>query len=475
MNIADVLSRLSTLQPKPFDETEELLVHEIATTAVNAIALKWEDIKRASRDDEQINDIFDALETGCSDDLPLVFKSTFKELCRVDDVLLRGDRIVIPEILQGRVVQLAHEGHPGIRIMKAHLRTHVWWPKMDSQVEKFVKACRGCILVSAPNPPEPMVRKVFPTQPWQQIAIDFLGPLPEGENLLVIVDYYSRYLEVVEMNSITTESTIRELLIVFARYGVPETVRADNGPQFSSDEFRAFCTEYGIKLVNTIPYWPQMNGEVERQNRLILKRLRIAQELGKDWRAELCKYLMVYHAAAHSTTGKAPMELMFGRKMRTKLPVVPSTATDYEEVKDRDTVAKEKGKQYADKRRHATPSSIGIGDQVLAKRPKKDNKLNSDYSPEVFDVLRKDGTDVTIRSTSSGKQFRRSAAHLKVIPRNGNDATDSSLDDQDRNRTVSGSEVIENVEPAQSVNVSTESRSKRMRTEPSRLKDYFAY
>ncbi|XP_058828550.1 uncharacterized protein K02A2.6-like [Topomyia yanbarensis] len=95
---------------KPFDETEELLVHEIVTTAVNAIALKWEDIKRASRDDEQINDIFDALETGCSDDLPLVFKSTFKELCRVDDVLLRGDRIVIPEILQGRVVQLAHEG-----------------------------------------------------------------------------------------------------------------------------------------------------------------------------------------------------------------------------------------------------------------------------------------------------------------------------------------------------------------------------
>lgn len=184
LNIADVLSRLSTLQPKPFDETEELLVHEIATTAATAVALKWEDFRDASRGDKQIKEIFDALETGFSDDLPLVYRSAFNEFCRIDDVLIRGDRIVVPEKLRDRVVQKAHEGHPGIRIMKGHLRTHAWWPKMDHQVEQFVKACRGCILVSAPNPPEPMFRKELPTQPWQQIAIDFLGPLPEGDNWL---------------------------------------------------------------------------------------------------------------------------------------------------------------------------------------------------------------------------------------------------------------------------------------------------
>lgn len=475
LNIADVLSRLSTLQPKPFDETEELMVHEIAMTTATAVALKWEDFKTASREDKQIKHIFDALETGCSEELPLVYKSTFNELCRIDDVLLRSDRIVVPEKLREQVVQIAHEGHPGIRIMKAHLRTHVWWPKMDYQVEKCVKACRGCILVSAPNPPEPMTRKELPTQPWQQIAIDFLGPLPEGENLLVIIDYYSRYLEVIEMDNITTASTIRELLIVFARYGVPETLRADNGPQFSSDEFRVFCKEYGIILISTIPYWPQMNGEVERQNRSILKRLRIAQETGKDWRAELRKYLMMYHAAAHSTTGKAPMELMFGRKMRTKLPIVPSTAAEYEEVKDRDTVEKEKGKQYADKRRRAVPSGIEPGDQVFAKRSKKDHKLNSDYSPEVFDVLRKKGTDVTIRSTSSGKEFRRSAAHLKIIPQNHGDAIGISTENQDHNAKEYVNEENEIAAPVQVDKVPIEPRSKRVRMESSRFKDYLAY
>lgn len=475
LNIADVLSRLSTMLPKPFDETEELLVHEIATTVATAVALKWEDFKTASRGDKQINDIFEALESGCTDELPLVYRSTFNELCRVDDVLLRGDRIVVPEMLQNHVIQIAHEGHPGVRIMKAHLRAHVWWPKMDKQVEKFVKACRGCILTSAPNPPEPMVRKELPTQPWQQIAIDFLGPLPDGETLLVIVDYYSRYLEVVEMSSITTESTIRELLTVFSRYGVPDVLRADNGPQFSSDEFRVFCTEYGIKLESTIPYWPQMNGEVERQNRSILKRLRIAQELGKDWRIELRKYLMMYHAATHSTTGKAPMELMYGRKMRTKLPVVPSIAAEYEEVKEKDTVEKEKGKQYADNKRRAKPTDIETGDQVLVKRTRKEHKLNSDYSPEVFDVLRKKGTDVTIRSTSSGKQFRRSAAHLKVVPPNECGTNEDLSDSENLDRGECGSDAVENAEPTQVDESPGEPGSKRVRKESSRLRDFLTY
>lgn len=218
-----------------------------------------------------------------------------------------------------------------------------------------------------------------------------------------------------------------------------------------------------------------MNGEVERQNRSILKRLRIAQETGKDWRAELRKYLMMYHAAAHSTTGKAPMELMFGRKMRTKLPIVPSTAAEYEEVKDRDTVEKEKGKQYADKRRRAVPSGIEPGDQVFAKRSKKDHKLNSDYSPEVFDVLRKKGTDVTIRSTSSGKEFRRSAAHLKIIPQNHGDAIGISTENQDHNAKEYVNEENEIAAPVQVDKVPIEPRSKRVRMESSRFKDYLAY
>ncbi|XP_062539175.1 uncharacterized protein K02A2.6-like [Armigeres subalbatus] len=185
-NIADVLSRLSTSLPIPFDEMEELVVNEIFTAAAKMIAVKWEEIENISRDDPEIMEISQALRS--------------------------------------------------------------------------------------------------------------------------------------------------------------EILRADNGPQFSSEEFRSFCEEYGIHLESTIPYWPQMNGEVERQNRSILKRLRIAQELGQNWKEELRKYLLMYHSTAHTTTGKAPAELMLGRKVRTKLPYVPVTTAGSEALRDRDRLEKEKGK-----------------------------------------------------------------------------------------------------------------------------------
>ncbi|XP_062551464.1 uncharacterized protein K02A2.6-like [Armigeres subalbatus] len=386
-------------------------------------------------------------------------------------------------------------------MMKGHLRANVWWPKMDQHIEQFVKNCRGCTLVSAPNPPEPMIRKEFPSRPWEQIAVDFLGPLPDGENLFVCIDYYSRYLEVVEMQEITSASTIGQLSIMFSRYGLPVSLRADNGPQFSSEEFNAFCKEQGIRLESSIPYWPQMNGEVERQNRSILKRLRISQELGHDWRKELRQYILTYHSTAHPTTGKSPAELMFGRRIRTKLPYIPSTVNCYDEdVRDQDSIQKEKGRVYADCRRKAKRSSIEIGDHVLAKRPKKDNKLSSNFSPEEFVVMEKRGTDVTIRSNSSGKQFRRSAAHLKRIPKISDTNDHRNRDEPDHPDTAyqtgenghpDGNGISDendflggNIDDSRHENAtekagpsgpSTSERSKRTRAESSRLKDYIMY
>ncbi|XP_055543133.1 uncharacterized protein LOC129728705 [Wyeomyia smithii] len=213
------------------------------------------------------------------------------------------------------------------------------------------------------------------------------------------------------MDDTSTSATITELMFIFSRYGIPESLKA--GPQWSAVHIRrlkGFCEEYDIWLVHSIPYWPQMNGEVERRNRSILKRLRIAQELDKDWRKELRQYLLMYHAANHTTTGKPPSELMFGRNT-TSL--------------ENGTLLKKRGRLYsAYKKRRAKPSGLQVGDRVLAKRTRKGHKLCADFSPETFDVVQRSGADVTIRSTKTGKEFRRNAAHLKALPReesNGND------------------------------------------------------
>ena len=105
--------------------------------------------------------------------------------------------IVISQSLRSEVLRLAHEGHQGIMKMKTQLRTKVWWPKIVFDAEKVCRSCPGCQVVGEFCPPEPMQRVEPPSGPWQDVAIDVLGPLPSGENLLVVVDYYSRFFEVV--------------------------------------------------------------------------------------------------------------------------------------------------------------------------------------------------------------------------------------------------------------------------------------
>lgn len=269
----------------------------MVTSSANAVALSWNDLVEASMNDKEIQEILQVVRKGETQQLPLEFRAFANELCEVADILLRTDRIVIPKKMRTRVLEIAHEGHLGMQMMKALLRSSVWWPKIDREVEEYVKKCRGCSLVSAPEAPEPMTRKRMPSGPWEDIAIDFLGPLPEGQWLFVVVDYYSRFMEVVEMERITARDTVGELATIFGRFGVPKTLRTDNGPQLRAEceEFQGYCRELGNELVNTTPYWPQANGEVERQNRTILKRLRIAHELGKDWRMELRAFLLSCH------------------------------------------------------------------------------------------------------------------------------------------------------------------------------------
>lgn len=88
------------------------------------------------------------------------------ELCVYGELLLRGTRIVISKILYDRILKIAREGHQGIVKTKARLRSNVWWPKMDSNVEKLCKACHGCQVVGGFGPPEPMSRVLPPTAPW---------------------------------------------------------------------------------------------------------------------------------------------------------------------------------------------------------------------------------------------------------------------------------------------------------------------
>lgn len=334
---------------KAFDENAEHYINYIARLAV-PMKLKLTDIMAASKSDPEILAVKRGLVDGNwtqlleLDPANNTYKLNAVEFCLAGDILLRGTRIVIPNSLRHQTIQLAHESHPGMTIMKQRLRSKVWWPKIDAAVEQFVKKCHECILVAAPNAPEPLKRKTLPLMPWTALACDFLGPLPDGSHIFAVVDYYSRFLEATFTNKIDTKHTIKFLHELFARHGAPLAITCDGGPAFKSAEFQQFCEEWGIEIISTIPYWPQQNGEIEIQNKSMLRILRISFNSDGNMEKALMNYLLRYRSCVHPTTGKSPAELLFGRNIRDKLPSLELATDVNEEVADRDQLQKEKGK-----------------------------------------------------------------------------------------------------------------------------------
>lgn len=409
-------------------------------------AISYKEIIECSEADQEINKVRDGLYNQNWDESVKNYKLCAEEFCFYEDILLRGNRIVIPQDLRKRVLDAAHEGHPGIVAMKGRLRSKVWWPRIDTDVERLVKSCKGCTLVGLPNAPAPMKRRELPAAPWIDIAMDLLGPLPSGDYLLVVIDYYSRYKEIKITRTITSLQILNILKEMFSRLGYPISITADNGRQFVSEELKSFCKECNIILFNTVPYWPQMNGEVERQNRDIVKRLKISKTEGKDLKTALYEYLMMYNSTPHSVTGKTPSELFFNRKNRDKIPMLKAWIEREEdsEVRDRDKIQKEKGKEYGDRKRRAQETELETGDKVYIKEIEK-NKLTANFNPTPHVVETSVGGDVTVRNEETGKSLRRNIMHLKKVEgvwknvthnQNPNNAKeDESTTDQSSNKS----------------------------------------
>ena len=194
-NIADSLSRLvddNDISSKHTPEAEEYVQFVAVSATPNAMTTR--EVEEASAEDEELAEVRKCI-NGTSWD-QLVYKQYLPccgELCAIGQLILRGTRIIIPKRLRPRVLTLAHEGHLRIVGTKQKLRSKVWWPGMEKDAEKNCKTCYGCQLVSRPEPPEPVRTTTLPTGPWRDLAVDLLGPLPTGESILVVLDYYSRY------------------------------------------------------------------------------------------------------------------------------------------------------------------------------------------------------------------------------------------------------------------------------------------
>ena len=178
-------------------------------------------------------------------------------------IVLRSTRIVLPQSLQQRAIDIAHASHLGLSKTKALIREKVWFPKMDEMIKTTIDQCIPCQAVGKLNPPQPIESTEMPNGPWEKLHMDFYSPLPSGNYLLVVIDRYSRFPEVKIVNSTKASIVIPKLDRIFSVHGIPDVIKADNGPPFNGEEYRIYAKTLGIKLEFSTPLWPKGNAEAD--------------------------------------------------------------------------------------------------------------------------------------------------------------------------------------------------------------------
>ena len=102
----------------------------------------------------------------------------------------------------------------------------------------------------------------LPKHPWERAAADLFQL--NGSTYLLVVDYFSRYPEVIKLNTTTSKTVISSLKSIFSHHGILSILMSDNGPQFDSSEMKTFASNYGFNHITSSPHYPQSNGLVER-------------------------------------------------------------------------------------------------------------------------------------------------------------------------------------------------------------------
>ena len=208
----------------------------------------------------------------------------------------------MPPKLQRETLQKIHAGHLGIEKSKKRVKASVWWPGVGLQIEQFVQKCPVCVKESQATR-EPLIPTDLPKFPWQVVGTDLFEY--QKTNYVVVVDYFSRYPEIVKLTTTTSASVISALKSVFARHGVPEIVKSDNGPQYSSSEFQSFASSYDFRHITSSPKFPQSNGEAERCVQTVKNLLKKSED---PYEA-----LLSYRATPLSWCDLSPAELCMGR------------------------------------------------------------------------------------------------------------------------------------------------------------------
>ncbi|KAI8511855.1 hypothetical protein Bbelb_109550 [Branchiostoma belcheri] len=423
--VADALSRLYLEETDDRSETFEAQVHMVKSN-LPVSSRRMEEVRRETREDSQLVTLKGTIKEGWPDTKdkcdPQIaeYWNHRDELTVHDDVIFKGQKILVPRSMRKEMLDILHEGHLGQEKTKARARDILFWPGLNAQIDERIQRCAVCQEHRSSNVKEPMTPHPVPQRPWQKVATDLFHW--DGKDFILIVDYYSKYIEFHKLERTRSTDVIIKLKKTFATHGIPEEVISDNGPQYASEEFARFAQTWSFTHTTSSPHYPQSNGLAERAVQTMKRLLQKARADNKD----PFLALLEYRNTPVDNTLPSPAQLLMSRRLRTRLPTTNEQLTpksvNHDNVRRQLEQKQQRQKTQYDKSSRPLPP-ISTGEEV---RIQQQNKT---WTPATV-IQQTEQPRSWLVETPDGVQYRRNRKHLQKIKESSVDTSDESALDE---------------------------------------------
>ena len=230
-------------------------------------------------------------------------------------------RLVIPETLRDQIASNLHSGHQGLDSMLRRARQSVYWPGIMGDLQHYRARCQTCETHAPSHVQEPLLMTQAPEYPFQQTVADLFQI--NNRNYLVYADRLTRWVEVAHLpHGATSNQLICKFRQYFARWGAPEELATDGGPNLTSEEMTNFLSKWGVTTRLSSAHYPQSNGRAEVGVRIAKRILRDNMGEGGTLDTDrVAQALLQYLNTPLHGEKTSPAQLATGRLLRDSIPV----------------------------------------------------------------------------------------------------------------------------------------------------------
>lgn len=400
IQLADYLSRYMI---QVGEEAEDKTLTE-SVLSINVSDERKKQFQEQTEKDENLKLIKDFCKNGWPKEkskCPVQLKYFYKlrnDIILDDDLLFYNERIIVPAVMRKAILNKLHEPHFGMTKTKQRARASVFWPNINNEIEQIVMQCRECQLNSPNKQKEPLIQHEIPNEPFKKVACDILEY--GSKSYLVVIDYYSKWIELCKLKNKTAKQVNFELLRIFSTFGYPHVIIADNMPM-GSYESSQFAASNDIKIITSSPNYAQSNGMAERAVQIcknILKK--------SDNEENVLKSLLAYRTTQIKDINFTPAQLLQNRNLRNELPMhenkfKPKVCTG---VEQQIANKQQNVKTYYD--RNAKNGHVFEKDDCVI--------FQNNNKWQMGKIIEKHNTPRSYVVNSDGRSYRRNARHIRM-------------------------------------------------------------